>query len=58
MIQVFGQLPPGMLGQILNLPDNMLVDLTKQGQIPGEVTQLIMMFRQGGDMGPEQPKGQ
>ena len=49
MLQLFSQLPPGAFQQLVMTPDDQLVMATQQGQIPGEITQMLMMLRHGSE---------
>lgn len=48
LMQVFGQLPPGMFSQLVAMPTDQLVELAKQGQIPPAAVQLILYLRMSG----------
>ena len=56
MMQMFSQLPPGAFQQLISMPDEQLVMATQQGQIPGELTQMIMMLRHGSEQQQAQPQ--
>jgi len=58
MLQVFGQLPPGMFSEMVSAPLEVLVQAAQSGQVPPMAVQLVLHLRQGGSgMEQQQPQG-